>query len=436
MATVDMNFIQIYQPRPSNPSSRRKKRSVSTSNSDGWLSRASSSELTPGIVATPTEGVMVDHSSRREEMRQVELKVRNYDPTNGGDGSGDGSFLIIDELLRTTQPTDATTAKPSKPERALQHPGKPALEVNGSLTGQTQTRLSNLQDGGQDQPVVIEDEEPDTAEAEAGAEVTDFDTGCADQDARVCDILPTQDATSELSKPIGPSGPWYDVEAGCYVDEAEETSSGIYQSEGNERRHDTGDEDDEEPRPEKRRKLPSVSTDVALTPLEHSPTPHLRRPHSLMPSSTTQSEMGDARSQADHGHLPALSDDGQHHHHPPRASRSPSATVESAPVAEYQEWPSQGFLKRTRIGTPPPPMRSNKETSAEAVTPHDAGAHSKMHPAAVRPRIKRVRWTPGEGATVLKMREADGCSWEEIHAALPHRTPGTIQMHYSTKLKK
>lgn len=40
MATVDMNFIQIYQPRPSNPSSRRKKRSVSTSNSDGWLSRA------------------------------------------------------------------------------------------------------------------------------------------------------------------------------------------------------------------------------------------------------------------------------------------------------------------------------------------------------------------------------------------------------------
>jgi hypothetical protein len=29
-----------------------------------------------------------------------------------------------------------------------------------------------------------------------------------------------------------------------------------------------------------------------------------------------------------------------------------------------------------------------------------------------------------------------GCSWEEIYAALPHRSKGTIQVHYSTKLKK
>lgn len=80
--------------------------------------------------------------------------------------------------------------------------------------------------------MVIEDEEPDTAEAEAGAEVTDFDTGCADQDARVCDILPTQDATSELSKPIGPSGPWYDVEAGCYVDDELRPCLGPKEQEG------------------------------------------------------------------------------------------------------------------------------------------------------------------------------------------------------------
>jgi hypothetical protein len=29
---------------------------------------------------------------------------------------------------------------------------------------------------------------------------------------------------------------------------------------------------------------------------------------------------------------------------------SPSATCEALPIAEYQEWPFQGFLKRTRIG--------------------------------------------------------------------------------------
>jgi hypothetical protein len=37
--------------------------------------------------------------------------------------------------------------------------------------------------------------------------------------------------------------------------------------------------------------------------------------------------------------------------HISQTSRSPSATQESVPVAEYQEWPFQGFLKRTRIGT-------------------------------------------------------------------------------------
>jgi hypothetical protein len=128
--------------------------------------------------------------------------------------------------------------------------------------------------------------------------------------------------------------------------------------------------------------------------------------------------------------------------------------VESALFAEFQEWPFQGFLKRTKIRnttiynlefqlpyvqahlhSEALGMRSDKETSAEATTPHDASAHSKMHPAAVRPRIKRVPWTAEKDATVLKMRDEDGCSWEEIAEApllLPHRTPGTIQAHYYT----
>ncbi|KAF8855580.1 hypothetical protein BDZ45DRAFT_501146 [Acephala macrosclerotiorum] len=37
---------------------------------------------------------------------------------------------------------------------------------------------------------------------------------------------------------------------------------------------------------------------------------------------------------------------------------------------------------------------------------------------------------------ILKMREEDGCSWEEIDAALPHQTKDAIQVRYSTKLKK
>jgi hypothetical protein len=75
-------------------------------------------------------------------------------------------------------------------------------------------------------------------------------------------------------------------------------------------------------------------------------------------------------------------------------------------------------------------MRSDKETSVEAATPHDASAYSKMYPAAVRPRIKRLRWTDEEDATVLKMRGEDGCSWEEIHDTLSHRTLEAIQVYY------
>ena len=78
--------------------------------------------------------------------------------------------------------------------------------------------------------------------------------------------------------------------------------------------HNTSDGDDEDPRPAKRRKLPPTPTDNALTPPDE-PTP--------------------------------VDND---HHHTPRTSRSPSVRVESAPVAEYREWPFQGFLKRITIG--------------------------------------------------------------------------------------
>jgi hypothetical protein len=78
---------------------------------------------------------------------------------------------------------------------------------------------------------------------------------------------------------------------------------------------------------------------------------------------------------------------------------------------------------------------SNKATSAEAATPHKAVTHSKVRPVARQLQKKRAAWTPDEDATLLQIKE-DGCSWEDIHAALPHRTKGTIQVRYYMKLKK
>jgi hypothetical protein len=201
-------------------------------------------------------------------------------------------------------------------------------------------------------------------------------------------------------------------------DGTEEVSSDIHQSEGSDCSHNTNDEDveddkdDEEPRPSKRRKLPSALTHKALTPpLDYNSKARLREPHSITPPLATQLEVDDTQSQADPGNPPTPIDDEQHHIS--QTSRSPSALTESIPIAEYQEWPFQGFLKRTKIGNettynlefklpcisgrlnlPINPealhICSSREALAKAAIPHKAAAHSKMYPAALRPQIKRA----------------------------------------------
>ena len=161
-----------------------------------------------------------------------------------------------------------------------------------------------------------------------------------------------------------------------------------------------------------------------------------------------QIETGDVQS-----HTPpsTFMDDKEHD----TPSRSPSATAESIPSAEYQEWPLRGFLKRTRIGkettfnlefhlthlpedlelsAPFAALGSSfsAETSSQPQVSHSAVAHSKMHHVVSQPSTKRVKWTEEEDATLVRMRE-DGCSWEKISAALPSRNPGAIQVRYSTK---
>ncbi|KAF4636261.1 hypothetical protein G7Y89_g1829 [Cudoniella acicularis] len=78
---------------------------------------------------------------------------------------------------------------------------------------------------------------------------------------------------------------------------------------------------------------------------------------------------------------------------------------------------------------------SDQETATAAANPHNTVAHSKVRSGTLQAKRKRVPWTLEENETILKMKE-EGCPWEEIHAALPRRTPGAIQVQYSTKLKK
>lgn len=215
---------------------------------------------------------------------------------------------------------------------------------------------------------------------------------------------------------------------------------------------DQHDEDveDEDPRPAKRWRLPARQ---ALTPsFDHESEARFGQPHSLSPPSTTPLELDDAQFQADRGCPPPSTDD--EHHCAPEVSRSPSAEAASMPAAEYHECSVQGVLKCTRIGSEttynlvfnltqvtelnfsvnPKALGicSSRKTSARAAVPHGGATYAKV-PAASQPSMKRPPWTPEEDATLVKMRKEDNCSWEEIYDALPSRSPGAIQVRYSTK---
>lgn len=218
----------------------------------------------------------------------------------------------------------------------------------------------------------------------------------------------------------------------------EEISSGIHHSESSgHSRHDTNDEDNENLRPAKRQKLPSVPIIKALTPpREHSST------LCPTPPSTTQPEIDESPPQADHRHL-STSVDNEQHYTPP-TSRSPSVRVESAPVAEYREWPFQGFLKRITISNqttynleftlPRIPEHLNlslhsgvlaagsKESSAEATVSHQTVTSRKPG-----------KELPKEQESLLAKMVDEDRTWTEIGRHFPGHTLQSLKENFFTK---
>jgi hypothetical protein len=101
-------------------------------------------------------------------------------------------------------------------------------------------------------------------------------------------------------------------------------------------------------------------------------------------------------------------------HYIPQTPQSPFALTESITIAKYQEWPFQGFLKRTKnrndtmynlefklscisealnllINLEVLDICSNMETSSKVAMPLKASAHSKTYSTGLRPQIKRDR---------------------------------------------
>jgi hypothetical protein len=97
---------------------------------------------------------------------------------------------------------------------------------------------------------------------------------------------------------------------------------------------DEGDEDDKDLRLAKRRNLPSISTDEVLKgSYQHSAKLSLRLLRRSISPSSMLVEIDNVQSQTMHGYLPTSVVDEQRY--TPQPSRSPSATAESVPAAEY-----------------------------------------------------------------------------------------------------
>ncbi|TGO43913.1 hypothetical protein BCON_0735g00040 [Botryotinia convoluta] len=235
----------------------------------------------------------------------------------------------------------------------------------------------------------------------------------------------------------------------CGIDEGGEGDN--EQQEYRKRRYLSETGIDNDARPAKQRRTRSLSISNEQTSSRYNSVESRLWPHRIeSPSFTAPSPITNSSRSDFGGHSPAASN--SNHCHSLRSAQSPSL-VKPAPTAEYQEWPFQGFLKRTRIGNNTTynlefrlqdvleqlhlPILSEALGISEVpqTMPPRGIPHSRVQPAKLRAKGKRVRWEPEEHETIERMKE-DGCSWEEIHDALPHRTQAAIQVQYSTKLKK
>ncbi|KAI8711233.1 Myb-like domain-containing protein [Fusarium sp. LHS14.1] len=128
-------------------------------------------------------------------------------------------------------------------------------------------------------------------------------------------------------------------------------------------------------------------------------------------------------------------------HSPTPSQATPAPAEASMPLARFEEWPLRDvFLKRITEGA-----KTTFQLQfdwASDICPSHAGRSMSKPKKRTRPsktllsvaKSSGARWTPEEDETVRRMRQ-EGDSWAAIQRALPHRSEGTIQVRYSTKLR-
>ncbi|TGO56051.1 hypothetical protein BCON_0083g00440 [Botryotinia convoluta] len=170
-------------------------------------------------------------------------------------------------------------------------------------------------------------------------------------------------------------------------------------------------------RPVKKRKLSPISADHRPTLLyQHNIKDRLRQRRSLATPSIELLERDRVQSQTSKRCLSTPIE--KSHSYLPNLSKSSGITPNSIIPAGM-------------------PISRNTVTNLNVKKAKSSKTCSVVIYSKVQAPISRKsssRWTSSENMKILNMKKR-GCSWEEIHTALPNRTQGAIQVQYSTKIK-
>ncbi|KAI1463210.1 uncharacterized protein F4812DRAFT_463903 [Daldinia caldariorum] len=126
---------------------------------------------------------------------------------------------------------------------------------------------------------------------------------------------------------------------------------------------------------------------------------------------------------------------------PTPSQATPAPSEANMILAWFEEWLlGDVFLKRITEGGKTT-FQLQFDWDSDLCPPHASRSVSnpkkRTRPSKTSPSVTKspgARWTPEEDETVRRMKQ-DGDSWATIQHALPHRSQGTIQVRYSTKLR-
>jgi Myb-like DNA-binding domain len=79
---------------------------------------------------------------------------------------------------------------------------------------------------------------------------------------------------------------------------------------------------------------------------------------------------------------------------------------------------------------------SNASLSARPAQPFSVCNRADNASGATQSLNKRPRFTADEDAKLVDLKEGGGWSWEDIQREFPGRSPGLLQVRYSTRLKE